>query len=71
MAAYWKTAAHSVYDMFSKYKYLIVNLFFPSRFWIGHFFLIAPFLIIAFLYLSLDFYFLSYLRPTAYVGMVI
>ena len=30
MAAYWKIAAHSTYDMFSKYKYLIVNLFFPT-----------------------------------------
>ena len=28
-----KIAAHSAYDMFSWYKYLIVNLvFFPSRF---------------------------------------
>ena len=38
MAAYWGIAAHSVYDMFSWYKYmymyLIVNLlfFFPPRF---------------------------------------
>ena len=31
MAAYWEIAAHSAYDMFS--KYLIVNLFFfPPRF---------------------------------------
>ena len=30
MAAYWERAAHSVDDMFSKYKYLIVNLFFPT-----------------------------------------
>ena len=29
--------------MFSKYKYLIVNLFFPPRFCSGNFFLIAPF----------------------------
>ena len=29
MAAYWEIAAHSAYDMFSKYKYLIVNLYFP------------------------------------------
>ena len=28
MAAYWETAAHSAYDMFSKFKYLIVNLVF-------------------------------------------
>ena len=27
-----KIAAHSAYDMFSGYKYLIVNLFFPPRF---------------------------------------
>ena len=32
MAAYWEIAAHSAYDMFSKYKYLIVNLFFPPLF---------------------------------------
>ena len=29
MAAYWEIAAHSAYNMFSKYKYLIVNLVFP------------------------------------------
>ena len=33
MAAYWEIAAHSVYNMFSKYKYRIVNLVFsPPRF---------------------------------------
>ena len=33
MAAYWEIAAHSAIDMFSKYKYVIVNLvFFPPRF---------------------------------------
>ena len=30
MAAYWEIAAHWAYDMFSKYKYLIVNLVFPT-----------------------------------------
>ena len=30
VAAYWKIAAHSAYDMFYKYKYLIVNLGFPT-----------------------------------------
>ena len=25
MTAYWEIAAHSAYDMFSKYKYLIAN----------------------------------------------
>ena len=30
MAAYWEIAAYSTYDMFSKYKYLIVNLVFPG-----------------------------------------
>ena len=41
MAAYWKIAAHSAYDMFSMYKYLIVNLVFPtSVFWSGNFFVI-------------------------------
>ena len=38
MAAYWEIAAHSAYDMFSKYK-------FPPRF-----FAVETFLIIAFLY---------------------
>ena len=30
VAAYWEIAAHSAYEMFSKYKYLIVNLVFPT-----------------------------------------
>ena len=43
MAAYWEIAAHSAYDMFSKFKYLIVNLAFSRLgFWSGNFFLIAP-----------------------------
>ena len=46
MTAYLEIAAHSAYDMFSKYKYLIVNLVFPtSVFWSGTFFLIAPLLV--------------------------
>ena len=32
MAAYWEIAAHSANNMFSVYKYLIVNLVFPPRF---------------------------------------
>ena len=37
-------AAHSAYDMFSWYKYLIVNLVFSHLgFWSGNLFLIAPF----------------------------
>ena len=32
MATYWEVAAHSAYGMFSKYKHLIVNLFFPASF---------------------------------------
>ena len=44
MAAYWENAAHSANDMFSKYKYLIVNLVFSGLgFWSGNFFLIALF----------------------------
>ena len=44
MATYWKIAAHSAYDMFSKYKYLIANLVFSHLgLWSGNFFLIAPF----------------------------
>ena len=30
MAAYWEIATQSAYDMFSKFKYLIVNLDFPT-----------------------------------------
>ena len=37
-------AAHSANNMFSLYKYLIVNLVFSHLgFWCGNFFLIAPF----------------------------
>ena len=39
-----KIAAHSAYEMFSWYKYLIVSLFFlTSGFWSGNLFLIAAF----------------------------
>ena len=39
-----KIAAHSAYDMFSWYKYLIVNLAFSHLgFWSGNLFLISPF----------------------------
>ena len=39
-----KIAAHSAYDVFSWYKYLIVNLVFSHLdFWSGNLFLIAPF----------------------------
>ena len=39
-----KIAAHSAYEMFSWYKYLIVSLFFSRfGFWSGNLFLIAPF----------------------------
>ena len=39
-----KIAAHSAYDMFSWYKYLIVNLVFSHLgFWSGNLFLVAPF----------------------------
>ena len=39
-----KLAAHSAYETFSWYKYLIVSLVFPtSVFGVGIFFLIAPF----------------------------
>ena len=44
MAACWEIAAHSAYDMFYKYKYLIVNLVLSHLgFWSGNFILIAPF----------------------------
>ena len=36
--------AHSAYEMFSWYKYIIVSLFFSRLgFWSGNLFLIAPF----------------------------
>ena len=39
-----KIAAHSAYEMFSWYKYLIVSLVFSHiGFWSGNLFLIAPF----------------------------
>ena len=38
-----KIAAHSAYDMFLWYKYLIVNFVFTHLgFWSGNFFLIVP-----------------------------
>ena len=44
MVAYWEIGAHSAFDMFSKYKYLIVNMVFPRLgFCSGNFFLIAHF----------------------------
>ena len=43
MSAYLETVAHWAYDMFSRYKYLSVNLVFPPRFRVGSFFLIAHF----------------------------
>ena len=44
MAAYWEIAVHWAYDMFSKYKYLIVSLVFPtSVFGVGFCFMIASF----------------------------
>ena len=49
-----KIAAHSAYEMFSWYKYLIVSLVFSHLgFWSGNLFLIAPFLTFAYLYLSI------------------
>ena len=39
VATYWEIAAHSAYDMFSWYKYLIVNLVFSHLgFWSGNLF---------------------------------
>ena len=34
MAAYWKIAAHSAYDMFSMYKYLIAYLNYSRNLWL-------------------------------------
>ena len=42
MATYWEVPAHSVYDMFSKYSYLNVNLGLSHLgLWSVNFFLIA------------------------------
>ena len=42
MVPYWEKAAHSIYNMFSLYNYLIGNLVFPNLgFWSGNFFLIT------------------------------
>ena len=38
-----KIAAHSAYEMFSRFQYLIVGLGFSLGFWSGNRFLIAPF----------------------------
>ena len=44
VATYCEIAAHSAYEMFSWYKYLIVSLVFSHLgFWSGILFLIAPF----------------------------
>ena len=44
VTACWEIAAHLVYDMLSKYKYLIVNLAFCRLcFWSGNCFLMVPF----------------------------
>ena len=54
-----KTAAHSAYEMFSWYKYLIVSLVFSHPgFWSWNLFLIAP-LIFAYLYLLIHKYILN------------
>ena len=54
MAPIGKIAAHSAYEMFSWYKYLIVGLGFIF-FWSGNLFLIAPFSIVIWLYLCRQF----------------
>ena len=52
MATYWEIAAHSAYEMFLWYKYLIVGLVFSRLgFWSGNLFLIAPFPDLCLLYL--------------------
>ena len=56
-----KIAAHSAYDMFSLYKYLIVSLVFSHLgFWSGNLFLIAPFpdlcLLVLFFFCHTKFY---------------
>ena len=57
VATFWEIAAHSAYEMLSKYKVLTVKLVFPRLgFWSGTFFLIAPFpdhcLLVPFSYLN-------------------
>ena len=53
VTAYWEIAAHSAYDMFSKYKYLVSLVFPASVFGVGISFWSHLFLIIAYWYLSI------------------
>ena len=60
-----KIAAHSAYEMFSWYKYLIVSLVFSHLgFWSGSLFLIAPFpdlcLLVLFFFVN---NFMIYIKP--------
>ena len=66
MAASWEIAAHSAYDIFSLYKYLIVNVaIFHLGFWRGNFFLIVPF---PDHYLRLIKYIINMLLPRLYLS---
>ena len=55
MTDYWEIAARSAYDMFSKYRYLIVNSIFPtSGFGVGVSFSLRLFMFVAYLYLFIS-----------------
>ena len=56
VTAFWEIVAHSVYDMFSWYKYLSVILVYshPSVYGVGVSFCLRHFLIIAYLYLFIS-----------------
>ena len=59
-----KIAAHSAYEMFSWYKYLIVSLVFSHLgFWSGSLFLIAPFPDLCLLVLFLSMGYVYNIKP--------
>ena len=63
-----KIAAHSAYEMFSWYKYLIVSLFFSHPgFWSGNLFLIAPFPDLCLLVPFKDYFFLNAPGPYHFI----
>ena len=66
MATYWENIAHSAYEMFSWYKYLIVSLVFSHLgFWSGSLFLIASFPDLCLLVL-----FFLYNATTLHIGLI-
>ena len=66
-----KIAAHSAYEMFSWYKYLIVSLVISHLgFWSGSLFLIAPFPDLCLLVLFLKSYMAIYSNDAIYIALL-